>query len=48
MFGFFRNRRRRKLRAAPLPPAWLEILEKNSLSFIHCDELTLVNGFHLS
>lgn len=28
MFGF-RERRRRRLRAAPFPPAWLEIIERN-------------------
>lgn len=30
MFGFFRNRRRRKLRAVPPPAAWLEILGRNA------------------
>ena len=29
MFGFFKRRRRERLRSAPFPPAWLEIIEKN-------------------
>lgn len=29
MFGFFKRRRRDRLRAAPFPAAWLEIIEKN-------------------
>lgn len=30
MFGFLRRRRRRRLRAAPVPPAWLDILASNA------------------
>jgi MtfA peptidase len=29
MFGLFKRRRRERLRAVPLPPAWLQIIEKN-------------------
>jgi MtfA peptidase len=29
MFGFFKNRRRRKYRAMPFPDTWVSILEKN-------------------
>ncbi len=29
MFGFFKRRRRQRLRSAPFPPAWLQIIEKN-------------------
>lgn len=29
MFGFFRNRRRRRLRATPLPKAWWAIIDRN-------------------
>jgi Mlc titration factor MtfA (ptsG expression regulator) len=29
MFGFFRRRRRERLRAAPFPPEWLGIVERN-------------------
>ena len=29
MFGFFKRRRRKRLRAAPFPAAWLEIIERN-------------------
>ncbi len=29
MFGFFKRRRRQRLRSAPFPAAWLEIIEKN-------------------
>ena len=29
MFDLFKNRRRRRLRAEPTPPRWLEILERN-------------------
>ena len=29
MFGFFRNRRRERLRSQPFPPAWLTIIERN-------------------
>jgi MtfA peptidase len=29
MFGFFRNRRRRKVLAQPFPQAWLDILQRN-------------------
>lgn len=29
MFGFFRERRRAKVRERPFPPAWLAIIEKN-------------------
>ena len=29
VFGFFKRRRRERLRSAPFPPAWLEIIEKN-------------------
>jgi Mlc titration factor MtfA (ptsG expression regulator) len=29
MFGFFKRRRRERLRAQPFPPEWLKILEKN-------------------
>jgi Mlc titration factor MtfA (ptsG expression regulator) len=30
VFGFFRRRRRRALRAAPVPAAWAKILERNA------------------
>jgi Mlc titration factor MtfA (ptsG expression regulator) len=29
LFGFFQRRRRQRLRSAPFPPAWLEVIEKN-------------------
>jgi Mlc titration factor MtfA (ptsG expression regulator) len=29
VFGFFKRRRRERLRSAPFPPAWVEIIEKN-------------------
>jgi MtfA peptidase len=29
MFGFFKRRRRERLRAAPFPAAWLDVIEKN-------------------
>ncbi len=29
MFGLFKQRRRNRLRSAPFPPAWLEIIERN-------------------
>src|SRR5829696_4369227 len=29
MFGFFKRRRRERLRAAPFPPEWGQILQKN-------------------
>src|SRR5829696_5966205 len=29
MFGFFKRRRREQLRAAPFPPEWEQILQKN-------------------
>ncbi len=29
VFGFFKRRRRLRLRSAPFPPAWLQIIEKN-------------------
>lgn len=29
MFGFFKQRRRKRLRSAPFPAAWLEIIERN-------------------
>jgi Mlc titration factor MtfA (ptsG expression regulator) len=29
MFGFFKRRRRNRLRAAPFPAAWLDVIEKN-------------------
>lgn len=29
MFGFFKRRRRARLRAAPFPPSWLELIERN-------------------
>ncbi|MHC5542275.1 M90 family metallopeptidase, partial [Singulisphaera rosea] len=29
MFGFFKRRRRERLRATPFPTAWVEIIEKN-------------------
>ena len=30
MFGFFKERRRKRLRSAPFPPAWLEIITETS------------------
>ena len=29
VFGFFKRRRRERLRSAPFPAAWLEIIEKH-------------------
>jgi Mlc titration factor MtfA (ptsG expression regulator) len=35
MFGFFKRRRRKLLRSAPFPPAWLEIVERNVRLYGH-------------
>jgi len=38
VFGFFKRRRRERLRSAPFPPAWLEIIEKNVPSYASLPE----------
>ncbi len=35
MFGFFKRRRRKRLRSAPFPPGWLEIIERNVRLYRH-------------
>ena len=38
MFGFFKRRRRERLRAAPFPPVWGQILQKNVPYYDRLDE----------
>jgi len=38
MFGWFRNRRRRKLLAAPFPPEWSAVLEANMWQYARLPE----------
>jgi len=38
MFGFFKRRRRQRLRSAPFPPAWRELIERNVRLYRHLPE----------
>ena len=38
MFGFFRNRRRKRLRKSPFPEEWIAVLEKNFPLYLHLTE----------
>jgi len=38
MFGFFKRRRRERLRSAPFPPGWLEIIVRNVQLYRHLPE----------
>ena len=39
MFNFFKRRRRERLRSAPFPSGWLEIIEKNLPSYVHLPDV---------
>ena len=50
MFGFFKQRRRRRLRAAPFPEAWRTIVERNVLLFARLpddDRTELLGHIHV-